>query len=683
MNHPARLALGAVVLAASLSAAPVGAVGTRTFQLDSFSDFKGGDLTGVSVDSTGHVRAGLNLGSMPIPDASSVWCAVELPDGAALLGTANHGKVYRVNNGRTDLAASTGQMAVSSMAIAWNGDVILGTFPEGKLYKIAASATGVTATVFATLPGAEDVWGLAFDPKAKALYAATGPEGKLFRVDQGGKEQVFFDSEESHLMSVAVDETGTVFTGSSGKGLLYKVTGPGRASVLYDFDADEVRAIVPGKNGSLYAIANKYTEMAPMPKKPAASAPPPPQTLKPQHPGEGVLMRFDRNGTAEPMLDDSETHYISLALGEDGLPFVGTGAEGRVYSVDDNHLARMVADTAERQVGAMVMTGKHRFIATSDPVVFHEVKGAGGADAVWTSKTLDAGLRASWGRLSWRSEGAVELSTRSGNTQTPDATWSEWSAGLGAPAPVKSPAARFVQIRARWNHDAAAVLREVSLAFVTDNARAILTSVEAGQKTLSRTLRTGVVASGGEITKPSGTVKITWKVDNPDQDELRYRVSYRLDNQSTWRSALKPGEKLTKTDYEWDTTTLPEGLYRIMVEATDELANPPDRVTRHTLESGTILVDNTPPVFTKAPAMNGRKLSGTVADGLGPIARIEVSIAGTDEWRPLFPSDGIFDEATESFDADLAALVPPGSHILAVRAYDTAGNMVSRDVEAR
>lgn len=683
MNQPARVALGAVVLAASLSAAPVGAVGTRTFQLGSFSDFKGGDLTGVSVDSSGHVRAGLNLGAVPITDASSVWSAVELPDGAALLGTANLGKVYRVNGGRTELAATTGQMAVSSMVIAWNGEVILGTFPEGKLYKIAANAQGVTATAFATLPDAEDVWGLAFDPKARALYAATGPEGKLFRLDQAGKPQVFFDSEEPHLMSVAVDDTGTVFTGSSGKGLLYKVTGPGRASVLHDFDADEVRAIVPGKNGALYAIANKFTEMAPPPKKAAANAPPAPQTLKPQRPGEGQLVRFDRNGTAEPMLDDNETHYISLALGDDGLPFVGTGAEGRVYSVDDNHLARIVADTAERQVGAMVMSGKRRFVATSDPVVFHEVKSAGGADAVWTSKTLDAGIRATWGRLSWRSEGAVELSTRSGNTQTPDATWSAWSAGLDAAAPVQSPSARYVQIRARWNRDATAVLREVSLAFVTDNTRAVLTSVDAAQKTLARALRTGIVASGGDVIKPSGTVKITWKIDNPDLDELRYRVSYRLDNQSTWRNALKPGEKLTRTECDWDTTTLPEGIYRLMVEATDELANPPDRVTRHTLESGTILVDNTPPVFSRALAMNGRKLTGEVTDGLGPIARLEVSIAGSDEWRPLFPSDGIFDEATESFDANLAALVPPGSHILAVRAYDTAGNMASRDIEAR
>ncbi|MEO7329328.1 MAG: hypothetical protein ABI193_12160, partial [Minicystis sp.] len=282
----------------------------------------------------------------------------------------------------------------------------------------------------------------------------------------------------------------------------------------------------------------------------------------------------------------------------------------------------------------------------------------------------------------WRSEGAVELSTRSGNTQTPDATWSEWSAGLDAAAPVKSPAARYVQIRARWSRDPKAVLREITLPFVTDNARAIVTSIEAAQRSGSRALKTGIVASGGESPKPSSIIRVSWKVDNVDLDELRYRLSYRLDGQTTWRSALKPGEKLTRTDYEWETASLPEGTYRLMVDASDELANPPDRAQRHTLESGAVLVDNTPPVF-KALAMNGRRLSGEVVDGVGPIARIEVSIAGSDEWRPLFPKDGIFDEAAEAFDASIAAIVPAGSHIVAVRAYDTAGNMVSRDVEAK
>ena len=37
-------------------------------------------------------------------------------------------------------------------------------------------------------------------------------------------------------------------------------------------------------------------------------------------------------------------------------------------------------------------------------------------------------------------------------------------------------------------------------------------------------------------------VKVSWKVDNPDQDELRYRVFYRMEGQTAWRSALKAGE---------------------------------------------------------------------------------------------------------------------------------------------
>jgi hypothetical protein len=286
------------------------------------------------------------------------------------------------------------------------------------------------------------------------------------------------------------------------------------------------------------------------------------------------------------------------------------------------------------------------------------------------------------GRVSWRADGQLELSTRTGNTATPDSTWSAWSAGLAAPGEVKSPAARYVQVRARWSRDPKAVLHEVQLAFVTDNARAIVTSVEAAGRAHQKGTKSGIVASGGDTPKPSPTVKLSWKVDNVDQDELRYRLYFRLDGQQTWRPILKPSEKLTATNYDWDTSALAEGTYRVLVEASDELSNPPDRALKHSLESGAVLVDNTPPVF-KSLAMNGRRLTGEVVDGVGPIARIEVSLAGTDEWRPIYPKDGVFDQPAEAFDANLAGFIPPGSQLVAVRAYDTAGNSVTRDVEAK
>lgn len=685
-NH-ARLGLGALAISgACLAPSAAHAVGTRTFVLGSLSDLKGGDLTGVSVDSNGNVTAGLNLGATPVPDATSIWSSVVLSDGAVLLGTGSEGKIYRVAGVQVTLAATTGQMAVSALAVAWNGDVIAGTFPEGKLFRLpAGGGKGGEAAAFATLPDTEDIWGLAYDEKGKALYAATGPEGKLFRIDAAGKAQVHFDSDEPHLMCVAVADDGAVYAGSNGKGLLYKLTGPGRATVLYDFDTDDVKSIViasAAQGGSLYAIANKYNEAFAPPKKNRTSSGGP-QAPRSTRPGKGLLMRIGKDGVAEEMLEDDETHFVSLALGEDGLPYVGTGAEGRLYTVDSNHVSRLVADTEERQVGAIALAGKRRFVATTDPAVFHEVKGVGGPDAVWTSKVLDAGLRATFGRLTWRAEGALELSTRSGNTAVPDATWSAWSAGLAAPGDTQSPAARYVQIRARWSRDPKAILREVTLAFVTDNARAVITSIDAVPKGQTKSpVKTGITPSGGEAPKAASTIRVTFRVDNPDQDDLRYRLSYKLEGQAVWHSALKPGEKLSRAEYDWDTSGLPEGTYRLRVEVSDEVANPPDRVQRHVLESGTVLVDNTPPVF-KALTLQGRRLTGEVVDGLGPVARIEVSVAGNDEWRPIFPTDSVFDEPAEAFDANIASIVPAGSSLVVVRAYDSAGNYVTRNVEAR
>jgi len=302
---------------------------------------------------------------------------------------------------------------------------------------------------------------------------------------------------------------------------------------------------------------------------------------------------------------------------------------------------------------------------------------------VWTSKVLDAGLRARFGHLSWHATGPLELSTRTGNTANPDATWTAWSNGITQPATVTSAPGRFVQVRARWGRDPRAALTEVMLPFVTDNVRPVVLAVDAQPKSGGHeSSKDGSVpASGGEPPKHDNVLKVTWRVDNPDNDALRYRIGFRREEQKTWRDVLREGEVLTKSEYEWDTTALPEGRYRLRVEASDEPANPPDQVQRHTLESQMVLVDNTPPVIQEL-TLTGRRLRARAVDGLGPIARAEVAVDGRPEWRPLRSADGVFDTATETIDADLSALVPAGSHIVALRVYDAAGNAVARELES-
>ena len=92
-----------------------------------------------------------------------------------------------------------------------------------------------------------------------------------------------------------------------------------------------------------------------------------------------------------------------------------------------------------------------------------------------------------------------------------------------------------------------------------------------------------------------------------------------------------------------------------------------------------MLVDNTPPTV-EGLRVAGRHVQGTAVDGVGPIKRIEISVAGTGEWHPFYPTDGIFDEQREKFDADVSSFAPKGHALLSVRVYDKADNFVVLNV---
>jgi hypothetical protein len=687
MRFGALFVLAASMAALATASENAAAVGTRTFELDSLEKLSGGDVKGVSVGSDGVVRAGWTLGNVPLPaDAgTTATCAVALADGSVLVGTgpAAGGKVVRLASDQATVLGDTKESAVTALAVDRAGTVYAGT-TSGRIYKVAAGKT----QLFATLAGVDNVFALAVDKAGTGLFAGTGAEGVIMHVEPGGASSVYFKAEDPFVVSLAVAADGTVYAGTSGRGLLYRIASAGHASVLYDFPGSDVHAIALGPNATVFAVVNEEPATSTNENESSSShrgsgrSPAGPATLPKPKPGKGSLWRFDARGRPERMMHHDEFHYVSLAVDERGTAYVGTGAEGRVYSVDDTHTVSLVGDTDDRQVGAIGVSGRARFVLGSDPAVFHRVLSIGGADAVWTSKALDAGLRARFGHLTWRSTGAVEVSTRSGDTAVPDSTWSAWQGPVAQGGATPSPAARFVQVRARLR-DAAASIADVILAFATENLRAVVTEVEAHEKGVTRETKEGLPTSGGAPPKHDSVVHVSWKVENPDSDELRYRVQFRREGQTRWADATPPDDVLTKSELDWDTAALPEGNYRVRVDASDEIANAPEEVTHHALESAPVLVDNTPPVF-KAIAMAGRRLRAEVADGVGPIARVEVAIDGKVAWRPVSPADGIFDTADETVDADLTSLFPagPGPHVVAVRAFDAAGNAAVRDIEA-
>jgi hypothetical protein len=313
--------------------------------------------------------------------------------------------------------------------------------------------------------------------------------------------------------------------------------------------------------------------------------------------------------------------------------------------------------------------------------VYTLTKGTGKRE--WTSKTLDAGTRARFGHLYARTRGPVSISTRSGNTDKADASWSDWSAPLTAAGPantpisagaIQSPPARFLQVRVSLSQQDS-VVYALEAFYLPDNRAPLVTEISIEPP---RAPSANADKSKPGQSNAGSQYKLHWKVDNPDGDNLRYRVSVRRENAQQYRSLLRDAEVLTATDYTWETEAAPDGYYRVRVEASDELDNPASLARSTRAESEPFLVDNRAPELVDL-RLQGTRIVGRAFDEQGPISRLEYSLDGF-EWRVLRADDDLLDAREEQFALPLS-LLPKGLHLLAVRAADARNNTVTRELE--
>lgn len=661
----------------ALAVTPALAVNTRTFSLDSASELSAGVLDRVSVSADGSVVLGVETERLSAPDTvGSVWALLDLGDEGVLAGTGVDGRIYRVRGRDVTLYAETGEVVVTSLARGADGAVYAGTLPEGKVFRVLPprGATPQPPTLVAALPGAEHVWALAWDPTRRALLCATGPEGKLFAVDpaaSGNNATVLFDADQPHLYAMALRADGEIVLGSGGgAAVLYGVRGAGQARVLARLTGDEVKGVAVAGD-ALVAISNAIPTPPDPPRRTVAQSRQPtpggPTVARPR-PGHGYLWRVHDGGFAERIAEDTRAHYTALAWDATRREaLVGSSADGHVLAVGEDRGQRVAFDVDERSVTAFTQGGASLTFGTSDSGAFYRALAARPTAATWNSKVLDATLPSRWGAVRWRGAGALDWESRSGNHDAPDATWTAWEA-LDADGVIRSPGGRYVQVRARFSRDPATVIRSVTVYYLPENQRAVLTEVTAGRPEVK-----------GDAPQPRA-IRVAWKVDNPDNDALRYRLRFRGDAEQTWRGLLENQEWLTTSHFVWSTEGMPEGWYRVEVEASDEAANPDDLVARDRRVSDPVLVDTTPPAVTLRVA-SGR-LRGEATDGASAVVAMELSLDGG-EWRPVRAADGVLDERVEAIDLALPPALAAGDHTAALRARDEAGNVGVGSVRVR
>jgi hypothetical protein len=577
--------------------------------------------------------------------------------------------------------------------------------PDGRVYVIEGDAP---ARPFFD-PDEKYIWSLAVDSSGR-VWVGAGTPAVIYRVEPDGTGKAIYKPPADHVVALAIDARGRMLAGTDSPGRLYRLEANDRPFVMLDSGLAELRAIVSMPDGTTYAAAVAKAEGASSGAESAsvaAAAPPPAKGA-----GESssptarraALYRIDPTGVWEAIWESPDVIY-DLSTLADGSVLAATGPGGRLYKVLPTREVLLFSGVDAKQItrfGARPTSGATPPFATANPGRVIAAGTGTQSPAIYTSPARDTKSISTWGLIRWEGGGAVTLFTRSGNTEEPDDSWSDWSSGYTNRdgERISSPPARFIQWKAELRSSGgAAQLTSATVAYLPRNGRPLVAGITVHPPgvvfqrpfTSDEGAIAGLDNAVAEARRPPGDTgpptpspgrrmfqkglqTIAWKAEDPDTDRLTYTLHYRREGDQAWQILR---EDLLDQIFVWDTTSVGDGRYLVRVTASDGPSNAADRALAGDRASELIVVDNTPPAVTTDVNRSGSaaRLIVMVQDALSPIQKLEYSIAGG-PWRIVYPADGLADAPNERYeipltsDADAARIV--------VRATDLLQNVTTR-----
>lgn len=728
-----RGALAAIV--GLLATSAIGAAGPSLWTIATQAGFLAGEVDGVAVSEDGRLRLGLTPSVVYEGTMPALWTL--RPDGSTLLaGTGNQGHVVQIDGrGESRVLVDVPELEFHAVATAPGQPIYAGSSPDGRVYRLERNAPGKFETFYD--PAEKYIWALTVGPDG-AVYVGTGDPGRVYRVGRDGTGSLLFDTKAKHATALAWARSGELLVGTESPARLFRVNTAGRGFMLLDAPQAQISSILVAASGDIYAAAlNGGASAAPA----AESAAPEPATpivtssasvsteititavgdasttttatptpaRESRQGARGVVYRLGADGLPDTLWESSDDTPYALAEAPDGDLLVGTGHSGKLYRLSPRtSRATLLARLPVKQITAIVSAGDVTHVATANPARVVRLSRTPADKGNYTSPVKDAGSGAVWGQIRWRASvpagATLELSTRSGNTATPDDTWSEWTAAYATPAgsPVTSPNARYLQWKAVLAGRTSPELTSVGVSYLPRNARPRVTNITvhppgvaffrpfpAGDPELAgfdspgtddrvplpaavaRAAAAGSSPGLGRRTYQKGVQVFAWRAEDDNNDRLEYELHYRRESETEWRLLRRD---LWDSIFTWDTTSVPDGFYTVKVVASDRSANPEAQTLSGERESELFEVDNTAPTIEMTNfRREGGRLRATVVvrDTTSMPERVEVSTDAS-RWRAIYPTDGVADGHEERFDVDVDA---GDARTLLVRATDTLNNV--------
>ncbi len=485
-----------------------GAQGTKQWTVGLYDEFARGTTDGVAIRSDGRLAAGPWLGTIYTAGGSYVWSVAAGDKGVVYAGlggsTGGSAAVMRIGaDGKADKVFAGKELGVQAVRVGKDGAVYAATSPDGKVYRLGAGEQ-VVFDPATTAEKPKYLWDLAVGTDG-AVYVAAGAPAAVYRV-AGGKTELLFRTADQHIRSLLMGGDGVLWAGSDGVGVVYrydtKVPGA-KPFAAYAAGHREITSLAMDAGGNVYAAA--------VGAKGAGSLPPLPVTgnvgvtvtfLQPGSataagsngvvPDGSEIDRIAVDGTPERLATLRDDVVYGLAM-HGGQLLAATGNRGRVYRVDTTVAGRMteIARVGAGQGTALAEGAGGVVVGTSNGGKVVELGDAPGPSS-YLSEVFDAGQYSRWGRVEVQADApGFTLSARTGNVPSTVEGWSDWvTLGPGGET-TGLPAGRYAQWRAEMR--AGGALDAVTMNYLPRNVAPVVDEV--------------VVAPGARVTGNGGLVQ--------------------------------------------------------------------------------------------------------------------------------------------------------------------------------
>lgn len=699
------------------------------WRLTSQTDFASGEVDGLAVVSTGGLALGPQASVLDIVSAQCLWPIAVGPDGSVYTGTWTDGCLRRTTpDGDTDVLLATEDAAIQAIAVADDGTVYAAAAPSGTIYRISP---GQDPEQLCRID-AQDVWALAFTTSGD-LWAATGPDGRLYRISPDGVATVAFVAADRHIADLAVGPDDTLYLATSPRGKVYAVAPDGSARSLHEIDRYAAQSVAVDSEGNVYVGTSPggrvlkigadgvVQEVLRVRARHVLSLQAAPDGAVYAATGPEARVYVIRPDRSYAELYDPETAFVTrIASDSAGALYLAAADTGRIIKLDPVAPRTGNFTSAVHDAGAVARWGAVRWQghAPDETRVRIATRSGGTAhpDATWsewretglTSTSASPPARFLQCRVEVEGRGpttaeidSVEISCLPANrppqvalsTPTGDEIWSgrnsirwagrdpdgdrityevyrssdrgeTWTPVQATDAPVEEGPAEEIARRTPA---------------LTDPQQAYLVQGRTDRPSLRR-------ATAAGLTEPMAAVTAA-PVAAPGLEEEEL---VEPDEAPTWEAdedegvgeeevplARPAGPPAVATRLEWDTTSVPDGIYWIKVVATDRSSNPADACEVESV-SQAFTVDNTPPelILDRRRADDDPPPDSlTVFDRTTYITSAEFRVDGGD-WLAATAGDGIFDGQFEAILLDRDRL-PEAAHAVEIRARDAAGSVAN------